>query len=98
MELQGGNLTVECILRGIDYAMRSKKLKRLRNLYIQLDNVSTNKCSTVIAACVLLVMLGIRKKVKLSYLEVGHTHEDVDALIGTVTGTLRGRIFQTFFT
>ena len=36
-----------------------------------------------------LATLGIRKKVKLNFLEVGHTHEDIDALIGNIVKTLR---------
>ena len=81
-EKQGGNLTVECILRGVDFAMKEKNLNFIRNLYIQLDNVSSNKCFTIYAVLIELLKNGIVKKVKVSYLIVGHTHEDIDALIG----------------
>jgi len=66
IEKQGGNLTVECIIRGIQFAMKFSNVVKIRNLYIQLDNVSSNKC----------------KKIKIHYLVVGHTHEDIDALTG----------------
>lgn len=82
LEKQGGNLTVECILRGIEFAMKEKNLSFIRNLYIQLDNVSSNKCFTIFAVLIELAKNGIFKKVKVSYLIVGHTHEDIDALIG----------------
>ena len=74
-EKQGGNLTVECVLRGLEYVLRNTSIKRVSNLYIQLDNVTTNKCKTLFAALALLVKLGTCRKVKMSCLEVGHTHE-----------------------
>lgn len=74
-ERQGGNLTVECILRSLWHILETKKLDFVKNLYIQLDNVGTNKCKTVFSCMILLVLLGVCKKIKLSFLEVGHTHE-----------------------
>lgn len=44
----------------------------------------------------ILVLLGICRKVKLSYLIVGHTHEDVDAVIGNVVSRLRREDLPTF--
>ena len=50
-------------------------------LYLQLDNCyRENKNKYVIAFCCLLVELGIFKKIKIGFLMVGHTHEDVDQL------------------
>lgn len=95
-EKQGGNLTVECILRGLKFAKEHGNIKKIRNLYIQLDNVSSNKCETVLAACGALIKAGICKKIKLNYLEVGHTHEDIDALIGVIVTKLRAENIATF--
>jgi hypothetical protein len=39
--------------------------------------------------------LGICKKIKVNYLEVGHTHEDIDALIGSVVVKLRAMNLPT---
>ena len=39
--------------------------------------------------------LGIAKKIKINFLEVGHTHEDIDALIGSVVVKLRARDLPT---
>ena len=39
LEKQGGNLTFECVLRGIVFFLRETKNSRVRNLYVQLDNV-----------------------------------------------------------
>ena len=70
LEKQGGNLTVECILRGIRFALSHSKKKLIRNLYVQLDNVTYNKCDTVMGAMGALVALGICREIKLNYLEV----------------------------
>ena len=50
-------------------------------LYIQLDNCyRENKNKYVIGFCCLLVELGVFEKIKIGFLMVGHTHEDVDQL------------------
>jgi len=82
IEKQGGNLTVECILRGICFALKQANIIKIRNLYIQLDNVSSNKCYSIISSMAAVVACGICKKIKINYLIVGHTHEDIDGLIG----------------
>ena len=46
-----------------------------------MDNCSReNKNKYVFAFCALLVELGIFRKIKVSFLMVGHTHEDVDQM------------------
>ena len=96
LEKQGGNLTVEALIRGIRFAAEDMKVSSFRNIYVQLDNVNSNKCSHFIVACALLVKLGVCKKIKVNYLEVGHTHEDIDALIGSVVTKLRVMDLPTF--
>lgn len=50
-------------------------------LYLQLDNCGRdNKNRFLFAFCCLLVELGVFRKVKVSFLMVGHTHEDVDQM------------------
>ena len=51
------------ILRSIQIAAHEKRLKKIRNVYIQMDNASNNKCFTVIAAMAALCLLGVVKKV-----------------------------------
>ena len=87
---------MESIIRGIRFAANETGRSSFRNIYVQLDNCNTNKCATVVVACALLVKLGICKKIKVNYLEVGHTHEDIDALIGTVVSKLRIEDLRTF--
>ena len=63
---------------------------------MQLDNVKSNKCWTLFAGLSALISLGIVRKVKVSYCVVGHTHEDIDAIIGTVVTYLRNVDIQSF--
>jgi hypothetical protein len=82
-EKQGSNLTIEVIFRGLLQYLQDKEMKSIRNLYVQLDNYSINKSYCVLAAMSALVLLGICRKVKLSYSLVSHGHEDGDREIGT---------------
>ena len=95
LEKQGGNLTVEAIIRGIQFGAKELKRSKFSSIYVQLDNCNSNKCVTVIVACALLVQLGVCRKIKVNYLEVGHTHEDIDALIGSVVTKLRTQDLPT---
>ena len=58
--------------------------ERIRNLYLEFDNCDSNKCNTFICAMVAIVVLGIVKEVNGKFLQVGHTHEDDDALMGNL--------------
>ena len=78
------NVVIECLLRTIeDY----KKLNNClpRKIYIQLDNARNNKCNAVVKMLALLVELGVFDKIKLCFLLVGHTHNDVDQFFSTFT-------------
>lgn len=92
----GGSLTVEMILKSLQIAAKELGIKKIRNVYIEMDNVSSNKCFTVVAAMAALCLLGVVKKVKLSYLEVGHTHDDYDAIIGTIGSYITNLDLATF--
>ena len=53
-------------------------------LYLQLDNCGReNKNRFIFAFCSLLVKLKIFKKIKVSFLMVGHTHEDIDQMFSS---------------
>jgi hypothetical protein len=59
-------------------------------LYIQLDNATgENKNRFILFFCALLVGAGVFEKVKLSFLPVGHTHEDIDQLFSRFAESLR---------
>ena len=86
----GGNVTAEVIWRTLC------KLQNLREiwaeeLHVQLDNTTKdNKNHTVFAFLAWLVQSGNFHKVTVSFLPVGHTHEDIDALFGVIVRFLRG--------
>lgn len=62
LEGQGANLTIECLFRGLKYVYDQRKIAgittKIRNLYVQLDNCSSNKNWALIVACAYLVVLG----------------------------------------
>ena len=59
-------------------------------LYLQMDNCGReNKNRFVFAFCALLVELKVFRKIKVSFLMVGHTHEDVDQMFSRYSTYLR---------
>ncbi|KAL3697928.1 hypothetical protein R1sor_012004 [Riccia sorocarpa] len=74
--------------------------RRLRmlppNLYIQLDNsAKDNKNWAVMAFCSELVARGCCKTITMSFLVVGHTHEDVDAFFSKVNASQAGKSIES---
>ncbi|KAL3699729.1 hypothetical protein R1sor_017751 [Riccia sorocarpa] len=74
--------------------------RRLRmlptNLYIQLDNsAKDNKNWAVMAFCSELVAKGCCKTITMSFLVVGHTHEDVDAFFSEVNAAQAGKNIES---
>ncbi len=60
--------------------------------FLQLDNTSsTNKNNIQIAFNAALVELGIFKEVWLSFLPVGHTHEDIDQMFSCIAHAFGAR-------
>jgi hypothetical protein len=78
----GGNFSAHCLLetlKDVGDLREAEGLRRLPpTLYLQLDNASDNKNRCILALCDSLVTKGVFKKIKISFLLVGHTHEDVD--------------------
>lgn len=82
------NVTATVLLEAL------KDLKKLkgpdyvhpRNLYLQLDNCSgENKNRFFLTFLALLVQLGVFDRIKLNFLQVGHTHEDIDQLFSRLS-------------
>ena len=71
---QGFNLTFECILQGLIMYLDESAIEELRNLYVQLDNVSSHKSYTLAAEIAALIDHGMCKNVKISYLDVIFFH------------------------
>ncbi|KAL3687735.1 hypothetical protein R1sor_014044 [Riccia sorocarpa] len=74
-----------------------RRLKMLPpNLYIQLDNsAKDNKNWTVMAFCSELVARGCCKTITMSFLVVGHTHEDVDDFFSKVNAAQAGKSIES---
>ncbi len=61
-----------------------------RNLLLQMDNyVKDNKNQHLLAFISLLIVKDVIKEVKLGFLVVGHTHEDIDECFGYLSKKLR---------
>jgi hypothetical protein len=58
-------------------------------LYVQLDNVNTNKSKLMLAYAAWLVHSDVFRKVKLNFLLVGHTHENIDQMFSRFSVRLR---------
>ncbi|KAL3697195.1 hypothetical protein R1sor_011271 [Riccia sorocarpa] len=66
------------------------------NLYIQLDNsAKDNKIWAMIAFCSELVARGCCKMITMSFLVVGHTHEDVDVFFSKVNAAQAGKDIES---
>ena len=87
----GTNLTIEALHRVLlKEWLRGNKERLPRVLYIQLDNCSKqNKSQYLIAYLGLLVGWDVFEEVILSFLPVGHTHEDIDQLFSRIAVYLR---------
>ena len=80
----GSNLVIEMIHRAMletYYRCQERQLPFPKTLYLQLDNTSgQNKNNYLMAYLSLLVESNIFTSVCVSFLPVGHTHEDVDQM------------------
>ena len=96
LEKQGTNLVLECCYLAIRKCLEDYGVDHIDTFYFQLDNTSVNKAWTLMAGLGALTLAGVVRKIKVSYLLVGHTHEDVDAIIGKVLGAMRKFDMFTF--
>ena len=93
----GANLNIDCLnqtlldLRRIyDELIEKGELEKWPDkLYIQVDGGSENMNRFFLAYCDRLVAFGLFEKVKVNFLMVGHTHEDIDQIFSVVAGTLK---------
>jgi len=85
------NATIDSICHALRTAQDGKPHEPLPDvLYLQLDNCGgENKNRHVLFFCALLVGVGLVKKVKLSFLPVRHTYEDIDQLVSWLARLLR---------
>ena len=84
----GADGTVNAIARSLKWLDRVNRVGKV--LYLQLDNTSgDNKNRYVMAFLAFLVQIRIFEKVKVSFMEVGHTHEDIDQFFSVIANNVR---------
>ena len=84
----GANFTLECIWRTLmklDKKYKEEEVAWPKTLMLQLDNASDNKSYSILAFCSYLVERGVFGEIVLSYLMVGHTHEDIDQFFSVIS-------------
>jgi hypothetical protein len=62
-----------------------------KKFLLQADNASANKNRVVYALGELFARLGVFEEVRYSFLPVGHTHEDIDAMFGALSHVMSRR-------
>ncbi len=87
----GANITIEAVHRVLVKEFeRRGRIPMPRTFFLQLDN-TTKQCKSqyIIAYLGLLVGWDVFEEVILSFLPVGHTHEDIDQLFSRIATYLR---------
>lgn len=91
------NVLLDVLQKVIDHRRKYHK-PMPKTLYLQMDNCSReNKNKYMLAINHLLVYNGVFMKVKMSFLPVGHTHEDVDQMFSRFATHLKGRHVITLY-
>lgn len=83
----GANNNVEGLRRTLAAEYATKPMPRI--MYVQADNASDNKNFTVLLFLGLLVYHDYVADAYISFLLVGHTHEDIDALFSVISRHFR---------
>lgn len=71
------NLAMHCLLLQLEQKLNNGKLPH--TVYLQIDGGSENANKCTLALCELLIIRQLCRKVVLTRLPVGHTHENIDA-------------------
>ena len=87
----GANLSIHCWLLSLEEIYKSNNDKLPDTIFCQIDGGSENANWVVKGICELLVARGLTKQVIMTRLPPGHTHEDIDAVFGTIWEHLKGR-------
>ena len=89
----GSNVTIHCLnesLKRMQAAYKKAGLKWPHTWFLQLDNTTKeNKNQFVLAYLQSLVDTKVFKRIEVSFLPVGHTHEDIDQRFSVIARRLR---------
>ena len=95
----GSNFTIQCLSHALELLSQSELYKDSGlppDLFLQMDNCSgDNKNKYILAWGSLLVQDGVFETVSFSFLLVGHTHEDIDAVFARIGKYLAGKSILT---
>jgi hypothetical protein len=83
-----GNLSVFCWLDALEQRLKADGTLP-DTLYYQVDGGPDAMCSLILFVSELLVAKGLCKRVVVTRLPVGHTHEDIDSLFAKIWKKLR---------
>jgi hypothetical protein len=89
------DFTIYCLLKELSKWTRANNDEYPETWYIQIDGGSENANKYLLAALEWLVIKRFVKKILLTRLPVGHTHEDIDACFGTIATWYDSRICMT---
>jgi hypothetical protein len=90
----GANAQIHTVLLALEKILKEEG--RIPDItYIQIDGGSENISKVVMAMCELLVASGVTKKIVLSRLMVGHTHEDIDSKFALIWRRIRSAFALT---
>jgi len=86
--INDSNLQIHCFLLSLESTLRAEH-KLPDTVYYQVDGGSENIAKVVHLICELIIARRLTKKIVLSRLMVGHTHEDIDARFGVIWSSIR---------
>jgi hypothetical protein len=92
---KGANLTIYCLLATLERWRNAHGGNFPEEMYVQIDGGSENANQYVLAVCELLIAKRLVRRIELSRLPKGHTHEDIDAQFAHVWTWMRKRIIST---
>lgn len=85
----GANLMIHTLLSSLEEVYKLKK-KLPKVIFMQIDGGSENTAKAIFGLCELLIIKKLTKRIVLSRLITGHTHEDIDSKFGTLWQKTRG--------
>jgi hypothetical protein len=85
----GANLQIHTLLKSLEAIFRDEH-SLPDTLYVQIDGGSENTAKAVLALCELLIFKKLCKRIVLTRLIPGHTHEDIDSKFAIIWKSIRG--------
>ena len=93
--VKSANLTIQCILLTLEQWKQDHGGNFPEEIYIQCDGGSENANQYVLAMLEFLVAKRLIKRIYMTRLPVGHTHEDIDACFGVIWNWFKSKSIAT---